>query len=405
MGDGAPDRTESLEGVRLALGGRLRIRGQEIAEAVYDRIRRTVPDPVEDLGEDYQMGVLEATATMVEYSLKRVEQGRDWSAPIPPAAAEQARRAARAGVSLGIVQRRYLAGHRCLAEFVEEELQRLDLPNPSLVLHELYKAQEAMLERLMAMLEYEYNNECRAASSPEQRRADIVRKLLADEYVDSVELAELGYKFHDRWHVALIVVGVDVSEAMRRLEIDRGRELIWVSGGPGMAWVWIELEQKLSTTEIERVLSTDEAVDMAGSGEPSQGMDGWRLTHYQAQEALGIALRTSEKLVRYEPFLAAAMQSGTAARSLKQTYLAPLANRRDGPLLRESLRAYIDAYGSATSAAKALNLDRHTVEKRLRTFEKLIGCGLYTCLAKVDVALRLDEFDRVQSAEEVRPAR
>jgi hypothetical protein len=102
MGDGTSDRTELLERVRLALGGGMRTRGQEIAEAVYDRIRGTIPDPVEDLGEDHQMEVCEATTTMVQYGLEGVEQGLDWSASIPPSATEQVRRAA--GVSLSIVQ-------------------------------------------------------------------------------------------------------------------------------------------------------------------------------------------------------------------------------------------------------------------------------------------------------------
>jgi PucR C-terminal helix-turn-helix domain/GGDEF-like domain len=397
------DSARLLEEIRVTVGGRLRSRGLEIVEAIYTRIRDAVPDPVEDLGAEYQAGVLDAITAMVEYGLDGIEQGSDWSAPIPNAAAAQARRAARSGVGLGIVQRRYLAGHRCLGEVVAQEAQCIDIANYPATLH-LHNTQEALLEHVVAAIEHEYNQECRAVRSPEQRRAEIVRKLLADEHVDSAELVELDYEFHDAWHLALIAAGVDANEALRRLEIDFGRKLLPVSCNEGIVWAWIGSEQKLTSTEIERILSANGGVDISlAIGTPGRGIDGWRLTHHQAQEALGIALRTPEKFARYDPFFAAVVQSRTAARSLKQDYLAPLANRRDGALLRQVLRAYINAYTSATSAAKELKIDRHTVEKRLRIVEELIGSPLYTCLAEVDVALRLEELDGAPYTPDAQP--
>jgi len=382
----------SLDEVGADIGERLQGRIPEIVLAIYACIRDAVPDPIEGLGADYQAGMLAAITAIVEYSLEGLEQGPGWSAPIPQAAAAQVCLAARVGVSEGTVVRRYLAGHGCLGEFIAQEVERIGLSGYGPALHHLRRTQEMLLLHLMAAIEHEYNQECeRAVRSPEQRRADIVQRLLAGKPVGPAELAELDYEFHVSWHLAAIVTGAGAKDALRRLEVGPGRKFLSVSCGDKAVWVWIGSRRKPDATEVERALSTNGAT---GVSLVERGIDGWRLTHDQAQEALQVALRTPEKVARYEPFLAAAVQNDTLARSLKQKYLAPLASQRDGgAILRQTLRAYIDAHGSATSAAKALNIRRHTVESRLHTVEELIGCPLYTCLAKIDVALRLSELD------------
>jgi DNA-binding PucR family transcriptional regulator len=140
-------------------------------------------------------------------------------------------------------------------------------------------------------------------------------------------------------------------------------------------------------------------------GEPGRGIDGWRLTHYQAQEALGIAARKPEKFARYadDPLLAAALQHDRLARWLKG-FLSPLDSRGDGPKLRQTLRAYIDAECNATSAAPLLKISRHTVESHVRAAEELLDRPLRTCLAELDVALRLEELDEAASKEDPSPA-
>jgi PucR-like helix-turn-helix protein/diguanylate cyclase with GGDEF domain len=392
MDDDAPSSAGSLDEVCADIGERLQGRIPEIVQATYACLVEAVPDPVEGLGADYQAGVLAAITAIVEYSLESIKQGPEWSAPIPQAAVAQVRRAARAGVSVGTVVRRYLAGHGCLGRFIEEEVERIGLSGHGPTLLHLQRTREVLLQHLTAAIEHEYNQECeQAVRSPDQRRADIVQRLLADKPVGPAELAELDYELHVSWHLAAVVTGAGAKDALRRLEIGPGRKFLSVSCGDTAVWVWIGSRRKPDATEVERALSANGA---AGVSLVERGIDGWRLTHHQAQEALRVALRTPEKVARYEPFLAAAVQNDTLARSLKQKYLMPLASQRDGgAILRQTLRAYIDAHGSATSAAKALNIRRHTVESRLHTVEELIGCPLYTCLAKIDVALRLSELD------------
>ena len=112
-------------------------------------------------------------------------------------------------------------------------------------------------------------------------------------------------------------------------------------------------------------------------GEPAQGLEGWRLTHSQAQAALVVALRRGGRedvrFTRYADvaLLAAALKDQALAGALVEIYLSPLDDLDNrGPLLRRTLRAYLEAERNASSAAAALGVARRTVENRLSTIEE-----------------------------------
>jgi DNA-binding PucR family transcriptional regulator len=75
---------------------------------------------------------------------------------------------------------------------------------------------------------------------------------------------------------------------------------------------------------------------------------------------------------------------------LVELYLGPLASRRDGDPLRETLRAYYAADCNAAS----LGVDRQTVRRRLRKVEKLLGRKLDRCRVEMEMALRMEEHGR-----------
>jgi DNA-binding PucR family transcriptional regulator len=130
-------------------------------------------------------------------------------------------------------------------------------------------------------------------------------------------------------------------------------------------------------------------------GEPGVGVQGWRLTHHQARDAWGVAIHLPQRLTWYADvmLLAAALRNDTLASSLKQKYLAPLRSEKDGGMaLRKTLRAYIDAGCSATSAESDAGVGRHTVADRARKAEQLIGQSVRACLPELDMALRLEEL-------------
>ncbi len=404
MSNGEGDSAKSLDGIRAEIAKRLRVRRSEIVQAITYRIQEAVPDALGAQDRSYQAGVFAAVEAVLDYSLEAIEHGPTWEAPIPSDVVVQAHRAARAGVSLGVVLRRYLAGHRELGEFVMAEAQRCGLSNHGSALHQIRRLQETLLEHLTVATEGEYNRECERVV-PEQRRADIVRKLLSDETVNPAEMAELDYEVHTSWHLGLIATGTGVEEVLRALKAHFGRRLLPISLD-GRVWAWLGGRERPVAADIER-LSINRHIGLSlAIGEPGRGIDGWRLTHNQAQDALDVALRKPDKFARYADgrVLAAAVQNETLARSLRQKYLVPLRGQRDGGVtLRRTLRVYIDLECNATSAAELLKVGRRAVKNRVWTAERLIGCSLGGCLGELDAALRLDELDRA-AATDVAPS-
>jgi hypothetical protein len=332
MSDVASDNTGSLEEVSAEIAERLRAMRDEIAYAIYARIQEAVPEPLSGTDPEYQKGIHNAIRDILDYSFEGIRHGAERSGAIPTSATAQARRAARLGVSLGAVLRRYLAGHGRLGEFISDVADSNGYSSGPALRH-LRRTLDALLENLTASIEQEYNHERdRLAPSPDRRRAQIVQRLLANEPVDPAEVAELNYELHASWHVGVIATGATAEDAVLSLKPLLGRKLLPVTWGEETVWAWLGGQQKPSIDDIECPPSANGTTAvLLAIGEPGRGIDGWRLTHYQAQEALGIATRKPEKLARYadDPLLAAALQNDTLARWLK-ALLSPLDGRGDG---------------------------------------------------------------------------
>jgi hypothetical protein len=384
---------QSLTDIRVTIVKRLRMRRLEIVGAIQTRIQGSVPNPIASHNSNYQVGVLAAITTVLDYSLEAIEHGLEWSGPVPPEAAAQTRRAAHAGVSLGTVLRRYLVGHDRLGEFVAEEAECLGLSSGAALY--LRKTQEAVLERLTAAIEYEYSEDRdRTARMPEHRRSEIVRRLLAKESVELAELVQLDYKLDTSWHVGVIATGTGGSGALGRLKADLCCELLPAQCGDGTVWAWFGASKRFKIVDIERTLAPNGKTGaILAIGEPGWGLDGWRQTHREAIGAQLRALRRPMRLVRYaeSPLLVAALENETLATWLTE-FLAPIRGRADGAALLETLRAYIDAECNVTSAALIAKVRRQTVGNRIRLVEKLLDRPLRTCLAEIDSALRLADL-------------
>lgn len=379
---------EPRQGVRAELVSRLRRRVGEIEEAVYARVK-ALSEPTGEEDADYVAGLRAVVSEVIEYGLKSIELGEDWSAPIPPAAAAQARRAARNGVSLDTVLRRYAAGDRLLGEFIMDEAGRL----PSEALRAIVRAQGPQVDRLMAAVSSEYAEELELMRrSPSQRLAERVQRLLSGE--GPLDAGDLDYEL-GAWHLGMIVTGSAGEEAVRALARRLGRASLVVPRGDGMVWAWLGGRQSLPVADLEQVLDSLPGGASFSAGEPRQGAQGWRLTHHEAQAAFEVALRRPARLTRCSDvvLLAALLRDETLARSLLETYLAPLDRYGDfSPALRRTLRAYLDSGLNAATAAAVLKVDRHTVQRRLRKAEDALGCLLPACHAELEIALSLDEL-------------
>jgi hypothetical protein len=432
----------SVDDARADVVRRLRARRVEVLEAIFARVRDGAFAGAGEADAEYLEGLRAAVAAAVDYLLRELEGGEEEPGPIPAVAFEQARRAARVGVSLDTVLRRYVVGSSLLGEFVMEEADRSELPGARDALRRATRAQAAVLDRLLQAITVEYGEElARAGRSPEQRRYERVRRLLDG---GAPEGAELDYELGG-WHLGLIATGSGAAQAVRALAADLDRRLLSVEHDRESMWAWLGGREPFTAEELERLVAGGavagvgagagaevgggggagvgrEAGAGAGAGgsvgagagtgvgvvlalgEPNQDLGGWRLTHRQAQAALLVALRRPKPggVARYADvaLLAFALADEALARSLIDIYLSPLDRQRGGGAVsRETLRAYFAAGRNATSAAAALNVARSTVDNRLHAIEEALGRLLHSCLAELEVALRLEQLSRDPSRE------
>jgi hypothetical protein len=399
MSHRGPRHPALLEQAHADLVKRLRIRQPDIESAIFARVLAMQESKGSEDAE-YEAGLRRAVAAVVDSCLTNIEQGENWTPPIPSEAITQARRAARACVSLKTVLLRYTAGHTVLAEFVTEESEHTDFKGQRVA---LLRTLGKQLERLQVSIASEYNQELeRANGSHDLRRAELVYRLLVGGPVD---IEESDYEFAS-WHLGMIATGVGGARAVRSLARDLGRELLFVARSDESIWAWFGGRQRLESADVERLLSVREHTEVSlAIGEPGRGIDGFRLTHQQAQGALLVALRRPQRLTRYadDMLLAAALRDKTLGRSLEEV-LSPLCTERDGgAALCETLRAYFEADHNVGAAARRLGADRGTVRKRLRTIENRLGCLLHTRQAELEVALSLKELDQQAPAQDQPP--
>jgi hypothetical protein len=388
---------------------RLRARQGEIERAVFARVREVVPAPVDDT--QYLEGLRAAVAGAVEFCLVGLERGEGFSGEIPAQAVAQAQRAARSGVSLDAVLRRYIVGNALICDYIMQECDSVELRG-RVSGRELLRAQSAQLDRLVIGVTREHVAELqRTGRSREHRLLERIRILLAGEHPDLGAAggaldAELGYEL-DAWHVALIARGPGALDALRELAGRLDRRLLSIAPGPEIVWAWLGGQRAVEMPVLQRAVSDSNADVAIAAGEPAGGLAGWRLSHQQAQGALLVAIRRNGvprnrippvqavTLTRYGDvaLLATALRDEPLARALIDVYIAPLLEARaGGGVLLQSLRAYLEAERSVSSAAAALGVSRTTVESRLRAIEEQLARPLHPCPAELEVALLLHEL-------------
>jgi hypothetical protein len=376
-----------------AISQKLDARREEIVRGIYAHIQTTVPEPTTDANRAYQAGLRATITDLVEYSLQGIAAGGHWRAPIPNSAAEQARRAARTGVTLGMVLRRYLAAHARLGEYVTEQANRNGLSNDGRTLQHLSRTQAAMLDHLTAAMEVEYNDETEILRrSPTQRHARLVHRLLNYEQPTTVELGELGYGLDGAWHIGVIAAGANADQALRTVGRALSCQVLGITADDGTLWAWLGMRARFPAAGVAAHLPADSAARIL-VGEPRHGTDGWRRTHQEVRAAWPAALHATTTVTFCVDITltAALLADSVLARLHRDTFLTPLDGQRDGGhISRETLHAYFACERSIASASAMLNVTRRTVENRLASIAKVLDRPLHSCLAELEVALRLE---------------
>lgn len=382
---------------RQRLAADLRARAPQIEREIFARVR-ALAEPASQKGPEYEKGLRVAIAEALAYALLCIELGDAWPAPIPMGVLSQSRLAAREGVELATVLRRYLAGNTLLEGFIAEAASGMSGGEVRAVLRELGPP----MDRLMQAVAGEFAEARRQIEGTSaQRRAERLRELLAAE--GPADTDDIEYDF-EGWHVGAVFFGREAAAASARVARVNGSRALCLPQDPSTGWVWLGSPRPPAPHEVEGWLEDliPDTVAVA-LGAPRPGLPGWRLSHREARAVTPALTLQRSRGIRHAhevALLAAVLNDEALVRSLLDTYVAPLESRGEsGRVLRETLRAYIAADTNVAAAAATLNVTRHTVQRRLRTVEGLIGQLLPDCYAEVHVALQLDDLDHLPGHE------
>jgi hypothetical protein len=369
----------------------LRGRREEIEAATSTRVLAVSGLPAA-VGPEYEQGLRRAVSAGLEYGLASLDRDESAGPTPPPVLLGQAAFAARSGVGLDTVLRRYVAGHAILGDFViEEDGGRLPPGDRQRALRRL----AAALDRLVPAVSEAYVEGSESLrGGAERRRSALIERLLAGE---PVVASVLGYGLGDH-HLGLVIGGERAADLLSSLARGLDARLLTVSREEDLCWAWLGRRGPLDPSEVCDLAAAHlPARTAVALGEPAEGLGGWRLTHRQARAAFPLAsLRAGDPIVRYADvaFLAAALHDDLFATSLRRLYLEPLEAGRDGgAALRQTLRAYFEAGRNVSSAAVSLGVKRHTVTNRLRVVEDSLGRSLDGCMAELETALRLADLE------------
>jgi PucR-like helix-turn-helix protein/diguanylate cyclase with GGDEF domain len=378
------------------LAGRLRGRREELEQTAL-ATACSIADPVEVSDPRYAEGLRSAVSSAVEYGLALFESA-DEPPPVPASLIGQSRLAARSGVGLDTVLRRYLSGCAFFGDVLVEEAEG-DGIVAAAEIKRLLRAQAAFFDRLVVAVCEEYALEAQSRRRTlKRRRADTVRRLLDGELVDT---RGLNYEFGGA-HLGLVAIGQGAEDAIRSLARRLDRSLLLIVGEDTTVSAWLGGRRPLS---VDRVV---EAIERAGAiaptmalGEPGSGLAGWRLTHRQAMAVLPFALRNEGRCVRYAEagLLASTVNDHLLATSLRRLYLDPLDGGPNGArnALIDTLRAYFAAERNVSATAAALGLTRQAVSARLATIEQKIGHQVARRAAELEVAVRIHDLEAGKS--------
>jgi hypothetical protein len=388
----------SKDAHRASLGARLLARRPALELAILTRIRG-IEDAGSAVEEHYGDRLKEAVPAAVDYGLAAIEAGGEGEPPpVPPQLLVQARLAARSGVSLDTVLRRYCGGNTLFSDLLIEEAEAAGLSREEL--KRFYRILAMSFEHLIAAISEEYVREADSLSgSSERRRVEVLRGLLAGELLDT---SLFRYDFEAN-HLGVVAAGYGAGEALRALSERLDRSLLLAQPDERICWAWLGGRLRLEPSELEILIGFPwpERIAVA-CGEAARGFAGWRQTHRQAAAALGVAERRAGRAVRYADvaLLAAVLKDDLTLASLRGLYLDPLREERDcGESARKTLRAYFAARGNVSSAAAALGVNRRTVSNRLAAIEERLGRPIDNASAEIETALRLDEIAGAEDAE------
>ena len=152
-------------------------------------------------------------------------------------------------------------------DFVADRMTRPDVAQRD-GMRRLLRKQAGALDRVIGAVSEAYEHELARPRSAEDRRAELVRGLLAGELL---ELSELSYDF-TRWHLGIVAAGERAEQAVREAAASSDVRLLTVSPEPRCVWGWAGASEKSGLCTFERTAARRSDTPV-GIGEPTAGVD------------------------------------------------------------------------------------------------------------------------------------
>jgi DNA-binding PucR family transcriptional regulator len=334
---------------------------------------------------------------------------------LPTAALEHARRLAQRGVTVNALVRAYRLGHKALLDAVLDEIRGSDLePSLSLaVFHQISEITFGYIDWITQQVISTYQSERdRWMENRNSLRALRVRELLddADIDIDAVTSA-IRYPLR-RIHVSVVAWCDDHNDGgddlasmerfARQLAESAGvvESSLFISVDRLTGWAWIPLSADDAPNAVARICAFAEAradAPRVAVGNPLPGVEGFRRSHQQAQEARTVAIASGSDARRAtafdDPGLSTAALLGSnlgSARVWVAEVLGPLACRTENDeRLRETLRIFLRCGSSFKAAAEELHLHFNSVKYRVQRGLERRGRPISEDRLDVEVALLL----------------
>lgn len=326
------------------------------------------------------------------------------SVPMLPSAAEMAIEIARRGYSLPVLFRVYRIARRGVWEYITEVLMSgsLDAETPAFLIffwNRLSSWIDSVVDASSLLFEAERDRVRQGAAA---QRLDAVRRVLEGNALGTareVSAALGGYPISG-FNTAILLHASDLDRVddLREAAVAVARSVgqknpLVVSPGGRDLWVW------LGTTKLPDIASLvaarpdlDSRGITAAIGTPSEGLEGFRQSHLEAQRAqrIGFAAHGLPNPLYFAHIETLAMlwNSGADAVRFVQRTLGELARDDEAMTrLRLTVRVVLNA-DSIEKAAEILIVHKNTVRYRLNQVEKILGRDIAE--SPIDLALALN---------------
>ena len=391
----------------------------DLVTGLPEAIHRLLVEQVTELTADQQLRDLlsDTVAANVGTWLSVIR----YSIPIdhveaPTAALEHARRMAQREIPVNALLRAYRLGHQHGLNLIIAGLRSADLPpEQKLALFEQitsvsFRYIDWMSEQVLETYQVE-----RAHWDDNRRslREQAIRDILDGRHIDVTETSySMRYPL-SATHMALLVwLNQDASAdsdqliALERFARDAAsaagaEQLLYHSIDRLVACAWMTVpDPSSSLSQLRAFAQTCNESPRMAVGAPSRGLDGFRRTYRQAEQARAVAMAAEGTVRRF----VAAQDSGLALASMlvadvptlkswvHEVLGPPASSRTSDRRLRDTLSVFLRAGGSFKAAAVDLHVHGNTVKYRVNRAVERRGRALTDDRLDVEFALLMCDW-------------